>query len=195
MIFATVLVSASAFANQAGQGQAAQGAQSPKQQQQVQQKQVAQQTIRFEDLKMACSNPSSFHNQIAPQNIQVSCRDIQLKWIPDTDKSLTMGTARQITTTVNSDKYSVVSVSENVASEPQAMSCPRFKQISERLETVKAVSCDELLAFQGTGTQFCTDALNSLKSSNPSALTTADTGRTLDLCSGGEQQQSQVGQH
>ncbi len=50
--------------------------------------------LSFDKLRVACQNPAKFHNQIAPANIQVTCKDIQEKWVADPDGNLQMPTER-----------------------------------------------------------------------------------------------------
>jgi hypothetical protein len=138
--------------------------------------------ISFDDLRSACQNPSSFHNQNAPSNIQISCHNLSYKWVPATDGLISMAIPRDVTASVYSDKYVVGSVTAPVMSPSQDMACPRFKQVSETVETVVAVTCDEILAFKGDLTSFCTAALDNLTKSNPAAVILADTDRTIDTC-------------
>lgn len=139
-------------------------------------------TLSFEDLREACKNPTRFHNQIAPTNIRVTCKDAQSKWVAEVSRNFGMPTSRQITTHVISDKYSTAVTTSAVAAADQVAACPRFKLVTETLETVRAISCDELIAFQGSAVDFCASTLNGLRESNPSAVVAADDGRVLDLC-------------
>ncbi len=34
-------------------------------------------TLGFNDMKMACQSPAKFHNQMAPESIQISCHDVR----------------------------------------------------------------------------------------------------------------------
>lgn len=150
--------------------------------------------LSFEDIRAACLNPARFHNQIAPTNIQISCKDVQSKWVPDAEGSLKMGCARQVTASVISDKYSARPVTGAVRAADQSASCPRFKQVIEAVESVRAVTCDELVAFTGSSVEFCTDVINSLRASNPDAVATTASGRTIDLC-GAQADAGQRGQN
>lgn len=140
------------------------------------------QSIGFDDMKMACQNPSRFHNQTAPTSIQVSCHDVQYRWVPEDSSAWNLESSRRITTSVMSDKYMVAPATEVVATAPQAVACPNYKQISEVVDTVRAVSCDELIAFSGTGAQFCSQAIDATRSINPQAIMVSDTGQKLSLC-------------
>ena len=59
--------------------------------------------VSFDEIRSACLNPSLFHNQIAPSNIQVSCTDVQTKWIADPAGSIAMANTRDVTSSVISD--------------------------------------------------------------------------------------------
>lgn len=139
-------------------------------------------TLTFEQFKEACQNPARFHNQVAPTDIQVTCSDVQLKWVPLKQSVLSLSTSRVVVASIASDKYSMSELVANVDSAAQAMACPHFKQISETVQTVRAASCDDLLAFQGDATSYCADAVNTLRADNADAIVTADTGTVVDLC-------------
>ncbi|MDZ4662745.1 MAG: hypothetical protein SGJ18_14115 [Pseudomonadota bacterium] len=146
--------------------------------------------IGFDDMRAACLNPGQYHNQSAPANIQISCKDVQVKWLPDQEVSISMSGSRQITTAVQSDKYTVEAVTEARAGAKQALACPRFKEVAETVETVRGVTCDELIAYKGGATDFCAGVLDLLRTSNAAAVNFADTGRSTDFCAKSEEQSS-----
>ena len=145
------------------------------------QKEIAQR-VTFEDLKVACTNPARFHNQIAPTNIQVTCKDVQYKWVPDVDGSVSMTTSRLVTASVYADKYAAPPLTATLPSVPQVAACGQFKEVAETVETVRAVTCDELVAFNGTAADFCAGAVNSLRAANAESITVVPTGHTVSLC-------------
>lgn len=147
------------------------------------------QTIRFEDLRAACETPAKYHNQTAPTNIQIGCQDVQLKWIPDAGKDMSVKTSRQLTVLAYSDKYNVEAVTSVLDSAPQAINCPRFKQIAEKVESMRSVTCADIIAFKGSAADFCAETINGVKGSNPAAAQVMDTGKVVDLCGGNVVQQ------
>jgi hypothetical protein len=136
----------------------------------------------FDDIRGACQNPKQFHNQIAPTNLQVTCKDVQTRWTIDESTLHALDTSRQVTVQVNSDKYTSASETAMVASEAQAVGCPAYKEVIQTVETVRAVTCDELLAFQGTATDFCLDAVSALVDQNPEAINVQATGKVFNMC-------------
>ncbi|PIS10366.1 MAG: hypothetical protein COT73_09765 [Bdellovibrio sp. CG10_big_fil_rev_8_21_14_0_10_47_8] len=140
------------------------------------------QVLTFDDLKSACENPARFHNQIAPSNIQISCQDLQYKWVPDNEGIVNMPTSRMVTSAVYSDKYSSTPISAPVMTEIQKTGCPQFVEVVESVETVRAVSCDEITAYKGTSIDFCADTVNSLRAANFNAVNSKQTGRVMSLC-------------
>jgi len=145
---------------------------------------VSNQSLSFENLRAACLNPARFHNQIAPKNIQVSCKDRQIKFVPDVDGALNMDSQRDVRISVMSDKYTASEVSGPVAMAMQTVACPQYKQIVETVEVIHATSCDELTAFSGSSVDFCVGTINTLRAANPSAVTITNTGTVLSLCAG-----------
>src|ERR1017187_9655963 len=85
--------------------------------------------LTFEEVKASCQSPSKFHNQAAPQNIQISCQDTQYKWVPDSEGTLTLDTGRVVTSSLGSDKYFAEPVSNVVPTSPQVVTCARYKQV------------------------------------------------------------------
>ncbi|OQW51919.1 MAG: hypothetical protein A4S09_09645 [Proteobacteria bacterium SG_bin7] len=148
------------------------------------------QKIRFEDLRVACETPAKYHNQTAPTNIQIGCQDLQLKWVPDTGKDMSVKTSRQLTVLAYSDKYNVEAVTAILDSAPQSINCPRFKQIAEKVESMRSVTCADILAFKGTAADFCAETINGVKGANPGAAQVTDTGKAVDLCGGNVSQQA-----
>lgn len=140
--------------------------------------------LSFEEFREACLNPAKFHNQVAPKNIQVSCQDVQMKWVPESNGSADMNTRRVVSTAVTSDKYSAVTITGEVASALQTIGCPQFKQVTETVDLVQAVSCEELVASTGTSIDFCVNSINSLRASNPQSIKTTDTGVKMNYCAG-----------
>lgn len=141
------------------------------------------QFVSFADIKSACQNPVQFHNQVAPSNLQISCRDVQTRWVADAEGMIPTQSSRTATVSVISDKYTVSPVVTVMPLAQQAtMACPRFKEVTESVETVRAVTCDDVVAMTGSETDFCNAAIDELKSANPESIVTADTGKTMDYC-------------
>lgn len=147
-----------------------------------------QQNVGFTDLKKTCSDPASMQNQIAPTNIQITCKDVITKWLPVGDGAFSMGTSRYVTTSVQSDKYTVAAEDAFVPIANQVATCPRFKQVVETLTVAKATTCAELTSYNGSSTDFCAATLNSMRASNLEAANLTETGAVLDLCISGNAQ-------
>lgn len=146
------------------------------------QQQQGASSLSFAQIQQACQNPAKFHNQVAPTNINVSCRDQQTKWVPVDSGAVSMQNARQVYVTVMSDKYTSNMESKDLTAEVQMAACPKFKQTVETIETVRSVTCDELTSFQGTSIDFCADTVGSMRQQNPAAIVTQDTGKVFELC-------------
>ena len=144
---------------------------------------AAAENLSFDDLRASCTTPAKFHNQIAPSNIQVTCKDTQTKWVPDGNATLTAQAGRQVVASITSDKYASAPISGDVKIPEQALVCPKFKEVQETVESVRAVTCSELVAFTGTVTDFCSGTIDALRASNPDSLKIVDTVRVYDLCS------------
>ena len=140
------------------------------------------QSLTFEEIKAACETPSKFHNQVAPSNIQISCRDLQLKWLPDTERTVSLDTARTVSASLTSDKYTTATSTADVATAPQVVTCAKYKQVAEAVETVRTISCADISAFNGSAVDFCASAASTIRASNPEAVNSQPTGKTVSLC-------------
>ncbi len=138
--------------------------------------------LNFSDLKAACQTPARFHNQVAPANIQVSCKNQTLHWVAMPSKQLSMPTSRVVTASLMSDKYTVAPITAPVQSAPQVGECPQYKEVAETVETVRAISCADIMSFAGSSTDFCTATINSLIDANHNAVQSKDTGKTVSYC-------------
>ena len=142
------------------------------------------QTLSFEDLQTACKNPTQFHNQQAPTNIQISCASTKTVWILD-PSALGQSSAPNselVTASVMSDKYSVDVVNTEVPMAPQSLACNTYKQVTQHVEAVRALTCDEVVAYKGSLNEYCGESVTALVRDNASALVQADTGQTYSQC-------------
>ena len=176
---------ANSASNSANQGNAA-AANSAKQQA------VVGRNVRgssLDDVRAACSNPAKYHNQQAPSNIQISCKDVRTSWQVTYEGTVELPTSRAITTSVQSDKMNVapfVSTSRDI----DAQQCPVYEEVQQTVETTRAVSCDDLSTDTRSGAEFCRDAIDSLLADNQSAATNpVATGRKVRLCKSAKTEQ------
>lgn len=149
------------------------------------------QTLTFEEFKAACTNPARFRNQVPQSNIQISCKSVTHRWVNDSQGSMALEGSKDITTSITSDKYKVDAETSPQQQQDAVMACPSFKEVAETVETVRSLTCDEIVAYQGTPADYCSSALQDLVNSNPGAVVSQDTGNKKDLCQGKEQGQGQ----
>jgi hypothetical protein len=138
--------------------------------------------LGFEEIRDACLDPAKFQNQIAPTNLQVTCEDRSTKWKAVSSTTVELSRTREIVSSLTSDKYTVAPTTEYIDVASQKATCPRFKEVMETINFTKATSCEELIAFKGTETQFCADILDRVRESNPKAIEVVDTGNEVNLC-------------
>lgn len=105
-----------------------------------------------------------------------------------------MSRTRQITASLESDKYSVAPNVQQMDVDSQRAACPTFKEVMEHVAFTKATSCEELLEFKGTETDFCTGVIDDMRQQNPNSIQITDTGNTMDLCTGEVGEQGERGQ-
>ncbi len=148
--------------------------------------------LNFSDMKAACQTPARFHNQIAPTNIQLSCKNLVTRWVQDDSGSYTMPSTRQVTASLISDKYNVAPVTAPVQSAPQTSACPQFKQVQDTVETVRAISCTDVIAYEGSAIDFCATTVDALVGANQNAVKSQDTGKKISLCGSSPAQSAPV---
>ncbi len=138
--------------------------------------------VSFDDMKSTCQNPAKFHNQVAPANIQLSCKDMIYRWVPDQVGNYTLPTSRLVTASLISDKFSVSPLTATVASEVQVAQCAQYKQVAESVETVRSMSCADVISYTGTSIDFCKSAIDSLRVANANVISSLETGKKISLC-------------
>jgi len=151
--------------------------------------------ITFDQFKEACKNPDGFSRQIAPTNIQATCKDVQYKWALNTPGEIKLPNSRYVTTAMTSDKYSAKAKTDLVKTDDQSAQCFRYKQIAETVQVSRALTCEAILAYPGTGVEYCQEVADAIREENPAAIVVVDTGATLDFCTPkeGNSQRGQTG--
>lgn len=142
----------------------------------------AGQKLSYEQVKEACRNPEKFHNQIKPGNMEITCSDMQTRWVAIGNDSFVLPRVRKVTMSMTSDKYEIPASGRDMATEPQGGECPRFKETIERVQATRPTTCEEILDFDGTEIQYCAGLLDDIRRSNPGSITIIDSGRTIHFC-------------
>jgi hypothetical protein len=151
-------------------------------------------SINFDQLKEACQNPARFHNQNAPKNIEISCQDSLSKYVPAASGSVNLPVSRSVTTSMASDKYSMSAMAAEVKMADTVVECPKFTKVIENLSLTRGVSCQDLLSFEGTATDFCLNQITELRAVNPEAISVTTTENVISLCEKTEEGREQRGQ-
>lgn len=148
----------------------------------------------FDEIREACKDPAKFQNQIAPKNLQVTCEDRSTKWVSASASTIELARTREVISSLSSDKYTVEATSTYIPMDNQRVACPRFKEVLEEVTFTKATTCEEILEFEGTEAEFCTDILDRVRQSNPKSIKVTDTGSEVDLCAAKEEERCDRGQ-
>lgn len=140
------------------------------------------QKLSFEDLKQACQDPKKFQNQIEPTSIRLDCSDKVYKYVPAGTDTMTLPARRVVYFNVSSDKYTVPNSQEEVRTEGYSAECPVLKQIEETIAVSQEVTCEQLKNYTGSATQLCLSLLDGVRSNNPEAIQTRETGKVTSFC-------------
>jgi len=138
--------------------------------------------VGWQDLKAACENPGRFHNQIAPKNIEISCEDTQTRYLPTKSGTVDLNVSRSVTSSVISDKYSVSPRTDAIAMANEVAACPQYRKVEETLTLNRAISCDEILAYVGSATDFCMGLASELRAANPDVVQVTEKEEYVSLC-------------
>lgn len=148
--------------------------------------------LNFADFKMSCTNPAQFQAQRPPQDIKIICKDLRYSWVNADAGQVRMPATRTVTSEVYSDKYHVAVDENRLASDDSVGACSRYKEVAQTLSTERAVTCDEILAFQGELHDYCASVTDQVLSANSGAVEIADTGRVIDTCPKAIEKQEQA---
>jgi len=143
------------------------------------------QPISLEEFKGRCMHPRDYDKQVAPENISISCTNVESEFVPEAPGNFQMMSARQITAGVFSSKWHVGGVdAKDVPVQQKSGSCLRYKEVVRTLTEARQVSCDEIVAMKGDIQDYCLSVLDSSKSQHPKLIDTKETGRLIDTCGG-----------
>jgi hypothetical protein len=142
-------------------------------------------SISFEEFKGRCQHPKDYDKQVAPENISISCTNVETDFIPDAPGTFAMMSTRRVTAGVFSNKWHVGGMeAKDVPVQQKSGSCLRFKEVERTLTEARQVSCDEIVAMKGDIQEYCTSVLESSKAQHPKLIDTKETGRMVDTCGG-----------
>lgn len=142
-------------------------------------------TLSFDQLRVACQEPSRFQNQMKPANIKITCSDRIQRWVPAGTSTMTMPSERMVQFQVSSDKYTVPGDRAIVDAPAMQAECPVLKQVEEVTTISKDISCDEIEEYRGTAASLCVVLLDGLRGENPGTVEVRETGRVASFCSPG----------
>ncbi len=143
------------------------------------------QAISIEEFKGRCLHPSDYDKQVAPENISISCTNVETDFVPEAPGSFAMASTRHVTAGVFSSKWHVGGMdAKDVPVQQRNGSCLRFKEVERTLTEARQVSCPEIVAMKGDIQEYCMSVLDSSKAQHPKMIDTKETGRLIDTCGG-----------
>lgn len=143
----------------------------------------AGQALSFAELRAACTDPGRFHNQRAPQNIQIACKDVQYRYTPSKSGAANLEVNRWISSSVTSDKYDVGASTSEIAMANEVASCPEFVRVREEISLTRELTCADVVASTGSEMDYCLSLINDLRANNPGAVVVVETEDVISFCS------------
>jgi hypothetical protein len=140
--------------------------------------------ISWDEFKVSCKDPGHFGAQRPPQSIRINCGDDRLVWAVD-PSAFSLRQERTLTTSLQSDKCQVGDDSIKIPLPDASVACAEAKEIREILNVTKSVTCDDVLAFDGSLQDFCIGVIDDVRKNDPSLIQRSETGRKVNTCNNG----------
>ena len=145
--------------------------------------------MTYESFLDSCKNPASYGAQRPPQNIRLSCKNVQSTWAPISAGGMALGETRNLSAEIFSDKYHVALQSFEVDTPEFNIACPRFREVIETSQIDKFLTCEQVLTETRDLKEICYDAIDEAISENRELVEVVATGRTFSGCSSMVQKQ------
>lgn len=131
------------------------------------------QSLTWDDLKHACTDPGFFHNQVAPNITNIQCSESTTTW--EVVSSTAALSQECMNITISTDKYSVAPLSF-ISPTAAAPVCFHQQEVrNTRSLSLSEVTCEEIATFD-SAQDYCASMLASTQPVREL------TGRTLDTC-------------
>lgn len=137
----------------------------------------------LDQIKLACTSPSAVNNQLAPEEIKLSCSEVITTWLASMNGILPLPKSDLMETSATTDKPNVGSGSE-VTSIPLAdypADCPKYNEVRLSASAVYDLTCEQVSGITSLA-QYCKTQFNQEYASNPSFYTITPTGNVKDTC-------------
>ena len=136
------------------------------------------------DLKKGCKDPGSFHNQLPPDDIKITCMDERFEWVPTGHDDATIFNKRTVCSKAVTNKPNIKapSVCEPCDWPGSDYECGGFKEVCKQVEMTFTVTCDQVLAMESVN-KFCQGAvLMETAATKEEIMAVKETGRTKKVC-------------
>jgi hypothetical protein len=142
------------------------------------------QPVPLSELKERCANPKGFDQQVPPENMSITCKDISYDWVYDQPGSVKLNTdPRTVITSISSDKWYVTDMKKQYETQNKPGQCVRYKEVRKTLTIEAPLSCEALLGKEDIE-NYCAEQLDQMKGKNPKATVIEETGNKTGSCSG-----------
>jgi hypothetical protein len=142
------------------------------------------QPVPLSELKERCLNPKGFDQQVPPENMSITCKDISYDWVYDQPGTVKLQTdPRTVITSISSDKWYVLDMKKHFETQNKPGQCIRYKEVKKTLTIEAPLSCETLLGKEDIE-NYCAEQLDQMKGKNPKAIVVEDTGAKTGSCSG-----------
>ncbi len=140
-------------------------------------------SLSYVDFVKSCQNPGSFGQQRPPENIRISCKNVERVWENVDAGAVKVPGIRTVSAEVFSDKYHVAMENFAVPMEELIVACPKLREIIQTSQIEKSLNCEQVIAETRSLEQVCVDAINEAVAQNADLVEKTPTGGTLSLCS------------
>jgi hypothetical protein len=145
---------------------------------------VSARELSYADFLKSCQDPTAYGHQRPPENIRVTCTNVQQGWEPIEAGSTTLDESRLLSTELFSDKHHIKRECFNLVVPEFNVLCPRFREVKETVTIDKTLTCALLLDDDRSLQEICTDAINEAVAANPDLVDVVPTGAVFNTCEG-----------
>ena len=143
--------------------------------------------LSYDEFLTSCQNPGAFGHQRPPQSIKVQCKNVLTGWEQIEAGSLSLDESRMLTSEIFSDKYHVSAVDFQIETPERRVTCPRLREIVQRVTVEKSLTCEQIIANQQGLKELCLAVIDEAIASNPELVQTTATGRVFNVCADEDQ--------
>jgi hypothetical protein len=137
----------------------------------------------LDQIKLGCSNPSAVNNQLAPEEIKLTCSEVITTWLASMNGVLPLAKSDLMQTSATTDKPNVGSATEvtNIPLADYPADCPKYNEVKLTASAIYDLTCEQVSVITNLAT-YCKAQFDQEMAANPGFYTITPTGNVKDTC-------------